>query len=406
MRFTFGGIKTLRTTNEASKNADLLIKGSFISQLSSGVYNFLPLGFRVLRKIEQIVREEMENIGGVEVLMPALHLRKYWEKTKRADLKVSFKTKSNYGDSDYILGWTHEEIVTPLAKNFISSYKDLPLYLFQIQTKFRDEPRAKSGLLRTREFSMKDLYSFHADQSDLDKYYEKVKKAYFKIFKRCGIGKETVLTYASGGDFSKYSHEFQTICDTGEDTIHLCEKCRIAINKEIIKEQKVCPTCGNEKLAEKKAIEVGNIFKLGTRFSEPFELYFADKNDQQKPVIMGCYGIGPGRILGTIAELLSDDSGLIWPKEVSPFQAHLIDINVPKKEAEKIYDQLTENGVEVLWDDRPKSAGVKLADADLIGIPDRIVVSAETIKNKKIELKKRDKNKKELLTLKEYLERQ
>lgn len=404
MRFSKGGIKTLRETNEASKNADLLIKGNFIEQLASGIYTMLPLGSRVLSKIEQIVREEMENIGGVELLMPALHPKENWEKTNRWKLPVMFKTKSAYG-GDYGLGWTHEEIITPIAKNYISSYKDLPLYLFQIQTKFRDEPRAKSGLLRTREFSMKDLYSFHKDEDDLEGYYDVVKKAYFKIFERCGIRKDTVLTYASGGDFSKYSHEFQTLSEVGEDTIFLCKKCNIGINKEIAGKIPACPECGSKNMTEEKAIEVGNIFKLGKKFSKPFNLKYKDKNGKENLVVMGCYGIGPGRIMGTVVENSNDSKGIIWPIEIAPHSIHLIDLDGEKKEASEIYEKLKKSGHEILWDDRDESAGVKFADADLIGIPLRVVVSEKTIKSKKIEIKYRNKQKEKLISLKNLLKK-
>ncbi len=385
-----------------SLNADFLVRGGFIDQLSSGVYTFLPLGYRVLKKIEQIVREEMEAVGGVELLMPALHQKEYWEKTDRYNLPVSFKTKSNYS-GDYVLGWTHEEIITPVVRGHVNSYKDLPLYLFQIQTKFRDEPRAKSGLLRTREFSMKDLYSFHVDQKDLDRYYEKVKKAYFRIFKRCGLEKETVIAYASGGNFSKYSHEFQTICETGEDAIYLCEKCRTAVNKEIAGKKPVCPECGNKKLVPKKAIEVGNIFKLGTKFSAAFDLKYKDRSGKENLVVMGCYGIGPARIMGTVAEMRVDDEGIVWPEEIAPFDVHLIDLGGQKKEAEGVYGALKEAGIDVLWDDRSESPGVKLADGDLLGVPTRIVVSPKTAEKNKLEVKKRDQAKEKLMTLGEFL---
>lgn len=404
MKFSNGGIKTLRSSSEASKNAELLIRGNFINQLASGIYTFLPLGKRVLSKIEQIIREEMEDVGGVELMMPALHPKENWQKTDRWKLPVMFKTKSAYS-GDYGLGWTHEEIITPIAKGYINSYKDLPLYLFQIQTKFRDEPRAKSGLLRTREFSMKDLYSFHTNENDLDVYYNKVKKAYFRILDRCGISKDTILTYASGGDFSKYSHEFQTVCEAGEDTIFICEKCKVAINKEIAGKTPSCPECSSKKLTEKKAIEVGNIFKLGTRFSKPFDLTYKNKNDQKQFAIMGCYGIGPGRIMGTIVEKSNDEKGIIWPNEVSPFDIHLINLDGTKKEADAVYKKLTKAGYDVLWDDRDETAGVKLADADLLGISLRVLVSNKTVIQNNVEIKERNKQKIELVKLENLLKR-
>lgn len=404
MKFSDGSIKTIRNVNEPSKNAELLIRAGYIDQLGAGIYTFLPLGKRVLDKISQIIREEMNVIGGQEITMPVLHPAENWKKTGRWDsLDVLFRFTSYYTKNEYALGGTHEEIVTPLAKNYISSYKDLPLYLYQIQTKFRDEKRAKSGLLRNREFLMKDLYSFHSDNDDLDRYYETVKDAYEKIFSRCGLKNDTYYTYASGGTFSKYSHEFQTVCETGEDTIYICEKCKMAINKEVINEIKECPSCGNKKLIEKKAIEVGNIFKLGTKYSKPFELTYRDENDKEHDVVMGCYGIGPGRIMGTIVELFADEKGISWPKEVAPFDIHLIDLDGKNSEANAIYNKLTSLGFDVLWDDREETAGVKLNDADLLGIPVRMLVSKRT--GSKIEIKERTETSSQVITLSEYLKK-
>jgi prolyl-tRNA synthetase len=404
MKFSEGGIKTLRSVNESSLNAEILTKAGYIDKLAAGIYTFLPLGKIVLEKIVTIIREEMNAVGGVEILMPALQPAELWKKTGRWDsLDVLYRFVSHYTKTDYALGPTHEEVVTPLAKKYISSYKDLPLYLYQIQTKFRDEKRAKSGLLRNREFLMKDLYSFHADTADLDSYYQKVLLAYKRIFDRCGIGKDTYVTYASGGSFSKYSHEFQTECLNGEDSIYLCEKCRIAVNKEIINELKACPECGEKHLKIIKAIEVGNIFKLGSKFSSAFDLYYKDKDDKENQVIMGCYGIGPGRVMGTIVEKMADKNGLVWPKNVAPFSYHLIDLDGKKKEAMTLYEKLVKADYSVLWDDREETAGIKLRDADLLGIPKRIVVSDKTIALGKIEIKNRDNTKVELITIAELL---
>ena len=310
-----------------SINHRLLVKGGFISQLMSGVYTYLPLGLRVLKKIENIIREEMEKIGGQEILMPALHPKENWEVTGRWDtMDDLYKFKSHYTKIELALGPTHEEVVVPLAKQFIHSYKDLPKNLYQIQVKFRDEMRAKSGVLRGREFLMKDLYSFNATEKDLDDYYDAMINVYNNIYKRAGIGSKTYLTFASGGSFSKYSHEFQTETPAGEDIIYLCSKCKIAVNKEIIEEQKNCPKCGNEELKEVKAIEVGNIFKLKTKFSDAFNLTFTDKAGKEHLVQMGCYGIGISRLLGTIVEINHDENGIIWPKEVAPFDIHLLSL--------------------------------------------------------------------------------
>jgi len=404
MKFTQLGIKTLKETKEQSKNADLLIRAGYVNQLSAGVFTLLNLGKRVSDKISQVVKEEMESVGGVEILMPALQPATNWQTTKRWDtLDVLFRFESYYTKTNYALGATHEEVITPLVKNYVNSYKDLPIYLYQIQTKFRDELRAKSGLLRNREFIMKDLYSFNANTEDLDKYYEKMIQAYKKIYQRLGLGDITYLTYASGGSFSKYSHEFQTLTKAGEDIIFICNKCQLAINKEIISEQKKCPECGNSKLTEEKASEVGNIFKLGTKFSQAFNLTYKDINDKDQYVVMGCYGIGITRLVGTIVEVLNDERGIVWPESVSPFDFHLVTLEGATKESKLVYDKLQNAGFEVLWDDREESAGKKLADADLLGITKRIVISAKTIKAGKIELKFRGEKEARLVSIGELL---
>ncbi|MDD5731758.1 MAG: His/Gly/Thr/Pro-type tRNA ligase C-terminal domain-containing protein [Patescibacteria group bacterium] len=399
--------KTLKETPKDADNisAALLIRAGFIDRIGSGIYSYLPLGWKILKKIEDIIREEMNAIGGQELLLPALHPREYWEATGRADLDAWYQVKSKQG-KDFILGGTHEEIIAPVAKKMIFSYRDLPIYLYQIQTKFRDETRAKGGLLRGREFSMKDLYSFHVDQADLDSYYEKAKEAYFKVFNRCGIGNLTILTYSSGGPFSKFSHEFQTITESGEDTIYLCKKCNIAINKEIIDEQKTCPQCNGDDFEIKKAVEVGNIFKLGTKFSAPFEVNYLDEKGEKKDVIMGCYGMGPSRILGTIIEVHHDAKGMIWPEAIAPFQVHLLAVgeseNV-KNKAEELYKDLIAKNVEVLFDDRDESAGVKFADSDLLGIPYRVVVSEKTLKEDGVGLKKRSEGEEKIVKIEELI---
>lgn len=402
--------KTLREPpkDEKSINAQLLIRGGFIRKLMAGVYTFLPLGWQVHKKIEEIIREEMNKIGGQEIFMPTLNPRKAWEITNRWKYPEMFKLKSRQ-NKDYSLGWTHEEIVVPLAKEFLRTHRDLPFYVYQIQNKFRDELRVKSGLLRGVEFMMKDLYSFHRDEKDLDNYYDKVKKAYFKIFKRCGLEKITYLCLASGGTFSQYSHEFQTITPFGEDEIYLCQKCKLAINREIIKREKnKCSQCGNKNLVVKKSIEVGNIFKLMDRFSRPFDLAFINKEGRKKTVLMGCYGIGLGRLMGAIVETSNDEKGIIWPAEVSPYQIHLIQIenNIKiKKFSEKLYQDLQKANIKVLYDDRNnKTAGEKFADADLIGIPYRLVVSERTLIKNCIEIKKRNENRIKLAKIKSIIQ--
>jgi prolyl-tRNA synthetase len=376
--------------DETSLNADLLMRAGFVNKEMAGVYSFLPMGLKVLRKIENIIREEMiETMGAHEVLMPALHPLKNYEITGRDKIDVLFYTKLNSG-GDLVLGQSHEEIVTPLLKNFVSSYKDLPCGVFQVQTKFRNELRSKSGILRGREFLMKDLYSFHATQECFEEYYEKAKVAYHNIFRKLGIGDITFISFASGGTFSKYSHEFQTISEIGEDEIYFCSDCKVAINKEIIDDSPECPECGKKKeeLEVKKSIEVGNIFPLSTRFSDSFNLTYKDENGEEKPVYMGCYGIGVSRVMGTIVEIFADEKGIVWPKEIAPFQVHLISFK-KNEEAEKIYKELLDAGVDVLYDDRDKSPGEKMAESDLIGVPYRIIVSEKTLENKTVEVKKR-----------------
>ncbi len=389
--------------DETSFNAQVLIKAGFIDKLSAGIYSFLPLGLRVHNKICSIIREEMEAVGGQEILMPALTPKEPWEKTNRWDnFDALFKLKGN-DEKEYALGATHEEVITPLAGKHIFSYKDLPMYIYQIQTKFRNELRAKAGLIRGREFSMKDLYSFHTDEKDLDEYYEKIQKAYFNIFEKLGLKDITYLTFAGGGDFSKYSHEFQTLTETGEDTIYICDKCRIAVNEEI--EHKVCPQCGGKKLEEKKAIEVGNIFKLGNRFSDSFGLKFTNKEGKKKDIIMGCYGFGPSRAIGTAVEVHHDDKGIVWPEAIAPFKVHLLSLGDTKEAAEKLYIDLTKHKIETLYDDRDKSAGEKFADADLIGLPYRVVISDKTLADDSAEIKKRGDDKLEILKIREVIGR-
>ncbi len=406
-------LKKIGKEKEAISN-QLLLRAGFIDQTTAGVYSFLPLGFKVIKKIEKLIRKSMEEdpISGQEILMPVLNPKENWQKTGRWEsLDILFKMKGRDG-KEYALGPTHEEIISPLAKKIILSYKDLPFYLFQIQTKFRDELRVKSGLLRTREFLMKDLYSFHTNQKDLDDYYEKVYERYMDIFTKCGIRKNRLMdkitypTFASGGTFSKYSHEFQTVTESGEDTIYICRKCYIAINKEIKNEVKACPNspCDSKEFEEKKAVEVGNIFKLGTKYSLPFNLKFRDKDGKEKPVLMGCYGIGLGRLMAAIVEINHDQKGIIWPESVAPFQVHLIeipgkngkDVEKIRKIAGEIYQNLQKNEIEVLYDDREeKTPGEKLVEADLIGIPIRLVLSERTLSKNSLGIKKRnEKNEK------------
>lgn len=546
MRYSalFGKTKHEVPHDMNSKNAELLTKGGFIDKLSSGIYSFLPLGMRVLRKINTIIREEMNAVGGQEILMPALHPIDIWNKTGRNQTMDDILYRTKVGDKEFVFGPSHEETVTPLAKKQIQSYKDLPLSVYQLQTKFRNEPRAKSGLLRGREFGMKDMYSFHSTEEDLDNYYKKVIEAYLNVYNRCGMN--VYVLQASGGAFTdKYSHEFSIKTEAGEDTMILCKSCKFAQNLEIaegkydnpssdekekeltkvevdrgksvndnakahncddfrilktvvymvedegpvgvlirgdfsVNENKVekyfqkhvrsatsdelkeyglvegfispvaedgkplesisfvadhsitkmknfvtgankagvdwanvnigrdfevkdfadfvevkggftCPQCG-EQLTEEKAVEAGNIFKLGTKFSNDFDLKFTDSDGKQKPVIMGCYGIGNTRLLGTIVEASHDKNGIIWPKSVAPFYVHLIQLGDDERVgamAEKLYETMHKKGIEVLFDERNARAGEKFNDADLIGIPLRLVISKRTLEENSVEWKER-----------------
>ncbi len=393
--------KTIRQDpkDEVSTNAKLLIRAGFIRKEMAGVYNFLPLGLRALNKITNIIREEMNAAGGQEILLSALQNKANWQATGRWNtFDALFKVKSRY-EMEYALGPTHEEVLVPIVKQLVSSYKDLPLALYQIQTKFRDEPRAKSGILRGREFLMKDLYSFHTDEEDFNKYYEVMKQAYKKVFLRCGL--VAIETEAGGGTFSKFSHEYQVITDAGEDEIIYCPGGDFSSNIEIspVKEGKQCDL-GHGPLKREKTIEVGNIFPLKTRFSEVFDLTYKDENGKDQLVVMGCYGIGISRLMGAVVEVHHDDNGIIWPEAVAPYQVHLVGLDGL---GEKEYKLLQAEGVEVLFDDRENvSAGEKFADADLIGIPYRVVVSKKT--KDKLEVKKRGKKETRFLSWEKLIE--
>ncbi len=396
--------------DEVAENARLLIRAGFVNKLMAGVYSFLPLGLRVKEKITAIIREEINVLGAAELLMPALQPRSMWEATKRWESwsKIMYQFKDNSG-REMSLAPTHEETAALLGQTVIESYADLPQAFYQFQNKFRDELRAKSGLIRGREFLMKDLYSFHANEPSLSDYYEGVKKAYKKIFTRCGL--KTYLTVASGGEFSNInSHEFMVESDAGEDEIFLCRLCNFSENKEITKFKKgaACPQCQSGVLEKIKTIEVGNIFKLGEKYSAPLNLFYKDKNGNNLPVIMGSYGIGVSRLLGTIVEIYHDEKGIIWPKVVAPFLAHLVLAGEAtddlRKFADNIYNKLTKSGAEVLYDDRERlRTGEKFFDADLIGLPYRLVISEKTLIQEKIEVKLRTEKEGKLFSLEETI---
>ena len=398
-------------TDEVSLNAELLIKAGFINKEMAGVYSYLPLGLRVIKKIENIIRDEMDKIGGIEMRTSVFQNKEIWEKSGRWSdevVDVWFKTKFKNG-GDVGLSFTNEEAYSDILKQYVSSYKDLPVYPYDFKNIFRNETRSKSGILRGREFYWKALYSFSKNDEEHNEFYEKAKLAYKNIFQRAGIGHLTYLCFASGGSFSKYSHEFQTLTGAGEDTIYIDENKGIAINSEVYNDE-VIENLGlkKEDLVEKRAIEVGNIFSLGTKFSEPFDLKYKDEKGDEKLVIMGSYGLGLTRLMGTIVEVSSDDKGIIWPESIAPFKVHLLALGDDEKtnsEGDKLYERLTEKGIEVLYDDRRDvSAGEKFADADLIGIPYRVVVSKRSLTDGGFEVKKRTEEKGRVVSLDELIE--
>lgn len=411
MRVTNLFTKTSKTSpsDEVSKNAQLLIRAGFIHKEMAGVYDFLPLGKIVLDKIVQIIREEMNAVGGNEIRLTALQNPETWQASGRWSdevMDVWFKTKLSNG-REFGLAPTHEEPITKMMKNFINSYKDLPVYPYQFQTKFRAELRSKSGLMRGREFLMKDLYSFSESREQHDEFYEKISQAYARVFTRLGLGDFTYKTFASGGSFSKFSHEFQTVSSVGEDTIYISDEKKIAINEEVLTDE-VLTELGlkREDLREEKAVEVGNIFTLGYKFSEALGLKFIDRDGVEKPVFMGSYGIGPSRVMGMIAEHFSDDKGLVWPENIAPAKVYLVQIGDQSKQlAEEIYKELQAKGIEVLFDDREVRPGQKFADAELMGIPYRVTVSDRLMESDRFELVERVSGELKILNRDELLEK-
>jgi len=406
--------KTLKEApkDETTINAQLLVKAGYVYKVMAGVYAYLPLGLRVLNKIRDVIRKEMDKVGGQEILMPSLHPAEYWKTTGGWDnIDVLFKVKSRT-EKDYALGQSHEEIVTPIAKEMVQSYKDLPLAIYQVGWKFRDELRAKSGILRGREFEMKDMYSFHEDEKDFLRFYEVVKKSYIDAYKKIGLTAKAAE--ASGGDFSeKISYAFEVLTDAGEDDILYCPSCDFCIDVEIAEDKKDgnCPKC-KEKLKEGRAAEVGNVFDLGQKYSKDFDFTFTAKDGSPVHPVMGCYGWGTTRTMGVLVEKFHDEKGIVWPEIVAPYKVIIVEINSNDsdknkkihKTCEDLYQDLQDGGVEVLYDDREgKSAGEKFAEADLLGIPWRIVVSEKTVSKNKIELKKRDDKKAKLIIKKELI---
>ncbi len=397
--------------DEEAKNAQLLIQAGYIHKEMAGVYAYLPLGLKVVENIKKIVREEMNAIGGQELIMTSLQRKELWEKTDRWDDKkvdVWFKSELKNG-TEVGLGWSHEEPIVEMMKNHISSYRDLPAYVYQFQTKLRNELRSKSGIMRGREFVMKDMYSLSVSEAAHQKFYDETIQSYLKIFNRVGLGEDTFLTFASGGAFTQFSHEFQTITDAGEDTIYLHRGKKLAVNKEVL-DDKVLKQLGLERdeLEEVTAAEVGNIFSFGTTKSEQLGLRFTDETGQEKPAVLGSYGVGITRLMGVIAEHFSDDKGLVWPRNIAPADVYLVRIGLEPeviKEADKLYKELQKQGFEVLYDDRDLRPGEKFADADLLGIPFRVVVSQKTLEQGKYEVKERLQTEAQMASLDEIIKR-
>ncbi len=415
MRQTKLFTKTRKETpsDEISNNAKLLLRAGYIFKEMAGVYTLLPLGWRVFKKIEDIIRQEMNAVGSQEIFMTVLQEKDVWKKTNRWDDEVVdnwFKTELKNGKA-LGLGFTHEEAITRIAAQYVNSYKDLPFSVYQIQTKFRNEARAKSGMMRMREFSMKDMYSFSKNKEEHDDFYETMKGVYMRVFERLGMESETYITISSGGTFSKYSFEFQTLSDAGEDLIYILDqKKKLAVNKEDFNDQVIQDFnlhIDTNSLQGYKSIEVGDIYSLGYKYSEAFGLKYKDEDGKEHYVYMGSYGMSPSRLMGSIAELNYDQDGIIWPEAVSPFQYHLISLCKESDEillADKFYNQLIRAGVEVLYDDRQNaSVGEKFADSDLIGITNRLVVSGKTLQKNSVELKPRNKNESQLVEIKKFL---
>ena len=403
--------KTRKTlpADETAKNAQLLIQAGYVYKVMAGVYAYTPLGLRVLENIKHIVREEMNAVNGQEIIMSSLQRKETWEGTGRWDdetVDVWFKSKLK-DDTEVGFGWSHEEAIMEMMQQFVNSYRDLPTSVYQFQTKLRNELRAKSGIMRGREFVMKDMYSLHATQEDMDVYYDKIIAAYKRCYERLGLGDSTFVTFASGGAFTKFSHEFQTICDAGEDILYVNDDRSVAVNEEVLDE--AAKELGVDKSALKpvKSAEVGNIFKFGTEKSEKMGIYFTDKDGTQKPIYLASYGIGITRVMGVIVEKFADDKGIVWPEAVAPFAVHLVSLAKTPEEvakADELYETLMSKGVEVLYDNRSDvSAGAKFADSDLIGIPTRVVLSARSLENGGVECKKRNQTESEVLSIDQFL---
>jgi len=408
MRRTQLFTKTSKTApaDEVAKNAQLLIRAGYVYKVMAGVYAYTPLGMRVLEKIKQIVREEMNAVGGQELIMSSLQRKDTWEATGRWDdgaVDVWFKSKLK-DETEVGFGWSHEEAIIEMMKQSIQSYKDLPQSVYQMQTKMRNELRSKSGIMRGREFIMKDMYSMHATQDDMDQYYDQVIDAYKRVFERFGLGDSTFMTFASGGSFTKFSHEFQTICEAGEDTLYANPDHTVAVNEEVLDDATQELGVDKATLAPVTTAEVGNIFKFGTEKSEKMDFYYTGEDGMRHLVYLASYGIGITRVMGVIVEKMSDGRGLVWPENVAPFKVYLVSIGAEGiKQADELYEELQAAGIEVLYDDRDERPGAKFADAELMGIPCRITASDRLAVEQKYEFTSRKTGETALLTHDELL---
>lgn len=407
MRLTQNFTRTLRDApaDEKAKNAQLLIRAGYVYKVMAGVYAYTPLGLRVLENIKQIVREEMNSINSQELIMSSLQRKETWDGTGRWDdevVDVWFKSELKDG-TEVGFGWSHEEAILEMMKQYLKSYKDLPISVYQFQTKMRNELRAKSGIMRGREFVMKDMYSLHASEADCDAYYDKAIEAYKRIYDRLGIGDSTFVTFASGGAFTKFSHEFQTICEAGEDTLYVNANQTVAVNEEVLEDAAAELGIDKATLSPVVSAEVGNIFKFGTEKSEQMGINFTGEDGTQHPVYLASYGVGVTRVMGVIVEKFADEKGIVWPLNVAPYTVYIVRIGgeAAIAEADKLYDELKSRGVTVVYDDRDERPGTKFADAELMGIPYRVTVSDRLIEQKAYEFVERASAESSLLTREE-----
>lgn len=410
MRLSQNFTRTLKEApaDEVARNAQLLIRAGFVYKVMAGVYAYTPLGLRVIERIKRIVREEMNALGAQELIMTNLQAKDPWAMTTRWDEKVVdiwFKTQLQDG-TELGLAWSHEEAILDMMRQYVKSYKDLPVKVYQFQTKLRNEVRAKSGIMRGREFLMKDMYSLHATAEELDAFYQATIDAYMRAYRRMGIGDDTYVTFAGGGAFTKFSHEFQTVCEVGEDTIYVHRSKHIAVNEEVLGDESLRELGINrDELEAVKSVEVGNIFNFGTEKCEQMQVYFTDADGRQQPAYLGSYGIGISRMMGIVVEKFADERGIVWPEAVAPAKVYLVRIGGDDAiaEADRLYEELQAKGIEVIYDDRDERPGVKFADAELMGIPYRVTVSERNLAEKKYEFTARNSGETNLLTHEDLL---